>query len=444
MAEEQTQSENGGGVATAQDTLSVTDNRTGETYEVEINDGTVRAMDFRQMKVDEDDFGLMTYDPAFTNTANCRSEITFIDGEAGILQHCGYPIEELCEHSSYLEVAYLIVHGELPTQEQLDKWTHDITIHTFVHENIKEFLQGFRHDAHPMGMLLSAVGALSTFYPQAKDIRDENERYWATIRLIAKMPTLAAFAYRHSLGLPYNYPVNDLSFPGNFLSMMFKMTEVRYEPDPRLERALDVLWILHADHEQNCSTAAVRAVGSSQVDPYSAVAAGIAALYGPLHGGANEAVLRMLDRVGTKENIPDFLEGVKKGDERLMGFGHRVYKNYDPRARIIKKHVEEVFEVTGKNPKLDLAVELEKRALDDDYFTSRKLYPNVDFYSGLIYEALSLPTEMFTVMFAIPRTSGWVAQWLEMIDDKEQKIARPRQVYTGARDREFVPMEQRA
>jgi citrate synthase len=318
-----------------------------------------------------------------------------------------------------------------------------VTIHTFVHENIKEFLQGFRHDAHPMGMLLSAVGALSTFYPAAKDLDDDNERYWATIRLIAKMPTLAAFAYRHSLGLPYNYPVNDLSYPGNFLSMMFKMTEVRYEPDPRLERALDVLWILHADHEQNCSTSAVRSVGSSRVDPYSAVAAGIAALYGPLHGGANEAVLRMLDRIEKKENIPDFLEGVKNGDEKLMGFGHRVYKNYDPRARIIKKHVDEVFEVTGKNPKLDLAVELEKRALDDDYFTSRKLYPNVDFYSGLIYEALSLPTEMFTVMFAIPRTSGWVSQWLEMLTDKEQKIARPRQIYTGERDRDFVALDER-
>src|SRR5256714_7725113 len=443
MAEEQTQSEDGGGVATAQDTLSVTDNRTGETYELEITDGTVKAMDFRQMKVDEDDFGLMTYDPAYTNTASCRSEITYIDGEAGVLQHRGYSIEQLCEESSYLEVAYLLVNGELPTKEQLETWTHDITIHTFVHENIKEFLQGFRHDAHPMGMLLSAIGALSTFYPQAKDLENENERYWATIRLIAKMPTLAAFAYRHSLGLPYNYPVNDLSYPGNFLSMMFKMTEVRYEPDPRLERALDVLWILHADHEQNCSTAAVRAVGSSRVDPYSAVAAGIAALYGPLHGGANEAVLRMLDRIEKKENIPDLLEGVKNGDERLIGFGHRVYKNYDPRARIIKKHVEEVFEVTGKNPKLDLAVELEKRALDDDYFTSRKLYPNVDFYSGLIYEALSLPTEMFTVMFAIPRTSGWIAQWLEMIDDSEQKIARPRQIYTGERDRDYVPIDQR-
>src|SRR3954452_11713924 len=443
MADEQTQDQNGGGVATSQDSLSVTDNRTGETYDVEITDGTVKAMDFRGIKVDENDFGLMTYDPAFTNTASCRSEITYIDGEAGILQHRGYSIEDLCEHSTYLEVAYLLVHGELPTSEQLDKWTHDITIHTFVHENIKEFLQGFRHDAHPMGMLLSAVGALSTFYPQAKDLDDDNERYWATIRLIAKMPTLAAFAYRHSLGLPYNYPVNDLSYPGNFLSMMFKMTEVRYEPDPRLERALDVLWILHADHEQNCSTNAVRAVGSSQVDPYSAVAAGIAALYGPLHGGANEAVLKMLERIEKKENIPDFLEGVKKGDERLMGFGHRVYKNYDPRARIIKKNVDEVFEVTGINPKLEIAVELEKHALDDEYFTSCKLYPNVDFYSGLIYEPLSLPTEMFTVMFAIPRTSGWVAQWLEMIDDKEQKIARPRQVYTGERDRDFVALEDR-
>src|SRR3954465_10923028 len=443
MADEQTQSENGGGVATAKDTLSVTDNRTGEQYERGIQNGTIKTMDLRQIKVNEDDFGLMGYDPAFTNTASTKSEITYIDGEAGVLEHRGYSIEQLCEQSNYLEVAYLLVHGELPTKEQYDKWEHDITIHTFVHENIKEFLQGFRHDAHPMGMLLSTVGALSTFYPEAKDIKDENERYWATVRLIAKMPTLAAFAYRHSLGFPYNYPVNDLSYPANFLSMMFKMTEVRYEADPRLERALDVLWILHADHEQNCSTNAVRAVGSSQVDPYSAVAAGVAALYGPLHGGANEAVLRMLDRIEKKENIPDFLEGVKNGDERLMGFGHRVYKNYDPRARIIKKHVEEVFEVTGKNPKLDLATELEKKALDDDHFPHRNLSPNVDFYSGLIYEALSLPTEMFTVMFAIPRTSGWVAQWLEMLNDEEQKIARPRQVYTGERDRDFVPLEER-
>jgi citrate synthase len=443
MADEQTQSENGGGVATSKDTLSVTDNRTGEQYELEINNGTIKSMDLRQIKVNEDDFGLMGYDPAFTNTASTKSEITYIDGEAGVLQHRGYSIEDLCEHSNYLEVAYLLQHGELPTQEQYDQWEHDVTIHTFVHENIKDFLHGFRHDAHPMGMLLSTVGALSTFYPEAKDIKDENERYWATIRLIAKMPTLAAFSYRHSLGLPYNYPVNDLSYPANFLSMMFRMTEVRYEADPRLERALDVLWILHADHEQNCSTNAVRAVGSSQVDPYSAVAAGIAALYGPLHGGANEAVLKMLDRIGDKDNIKDFLEGVKNGDEKLMGFGHRVYKNYDPRARIIKKHVDEVFEVTGKNPKLELATELEKRALDDDYFTDRKLYPNVDYYSGLIYEALNLPTEMFTVMFAIPRTSGWAAQWLELVNDKEQKIARPRQVYTGERNRDFVDIGDR-
>src|ERR687890_482814 len=443
MADEQEQSENGGGVATAKDTLSITDNRTGEQYEIEIQEGTIKTMDLRQIKVDEDDFGLMGYDPAFTNTASTKSEITYIDGAAGVLEHRGYPIEQLCEKSTYLEVAYLLVHGELPSKEQLDKWTHDVTIHTFVHENIKEYLQGFRHDAHPMGMLLSTVGALSTFYPEAKDIKDDNERYWATIRLISKMPTLAAFAYRHSLGLPYNYPVNDLSYPANFLSMMFKMTEVRYEPDPRLERALDVLWILHADHEQNCSTNAVRGVGSSQVDPYSAVAAGVPALYGPPHGGANEAVLKMLDEIGTKENIPDFLEKVKSRDAKLMGFGHRVYKNYDPRAEIIKKHVDEVFEVTGKNPKLDIATELEKRALDDEYFIERKLYPNVDFYAGLIYEALNLPKDMFTVMFAIPRTSGWVAQWLEMVNDPETKIARPRQIYTGPREQGYVPIDSR-
>src|SRR3954447_9984507 len=443
MADEQTQDQNGGGVATSQDSLSVTDNRTGETYEVEITDGTVKAMDFRGIKVDEDDFGLMTYDPAYTNTAHCRSEITYIDGAAGILQHRGYPIEQLCEQSTYLEVAYLLIHGELPTRDELDNWVHEITVHTYVHENIKQFLDGFRYDAHPMGMLLSSVGALSTFYPDAKKIDDDYERHIAAVRLIAKMPTLAAFAYRHNLGLPYVYPDNDLSYPANFLSMLFKMTELKYEPDPRLTKALEVLFILHADHEQNCSTSAVRSVGSSQVDPYSAVAAGVGALYGPLHGGANEAVLRMLRRIGSKENIPDFITGVKNGDERLMGFGHRVYKNYDPRAKIIKTATDDVFEVTGINPKLEIAVELEKHALDDDYFTSRKLYPNVDFYSGLIYEALSLPTDMFTVMFAIPRTSGWVAQWLEMIDDKEQKIARPRQIYTGERDREYVPSDER-
>jgi citrate synthase len=438
------QGEDGGGVATANtDSLTVKDNRTGKEYELEITDGTIRGMDLRQIKVDEDDFGLMSYDPAFTNTASCRSEITYIDGEAGILEYRGYSIEDLCEHASYLEVAYLLVNGELPTREQLDEWEHEITIHTYVHENVKEFLDGFRYDAHPMGMLEAAVGALSTFYPGAKHIEDPEERYMATIRMIAKVPTLAAFAYRHNLGLPYVYPDNDLSYPGNFLSMMYKMTEVRYEPDERLERALDVLWILHADHEQNCSTSAVRSVGSSEVDPYSAVAAGVAALYGPLHGGANEAVLKMLDRIEKVENIPDFLDGVKNKSEKLMGFGHRVYKNYDPRARIIKKNVDEVFEVTGMNPKLEIAVELEKRALDDDYFSERKLYPNVDFYSGLIYEALNIPSDMFTVMFAIPRTSGWMAQWLEMVQDKETKIARPRQIYTGEREREYVALEQR-
>jgi citrate synthase len=443
MADEQTQQDDGGGVATARDTLSVTDNRTGEAYEIEISDGTVKAMDFRQIKVNEGDFGLMTYDPAFTNTASCRSSITYIDGEAGVLEHRGYPIEQLCEQSSYLEVAYLLVYGELPTRDQLDEWIFEITHHTFVHENIKKFVEGFRYDAHPMGMLLATTGALSTFYPDAKHIDQESERHMAAVRLIAKMPTLAAFAYRHNLGLPYVYPDNDLSYPGNFLSMMFKMTEVKYEPDPRLEKALDVLWILHADHEQNCSTSAVRSVGSSQVDPYSAVAAGVAALYGPLHGGANEAVLRMLDRIGSTDNIPDFLEGVKKREEKLMGFGHRVYKNYDPRARVIKEHVDAVFEVTGRNPKLDIAVELEKRALDDDYFTERKLYPNVDFYSGLIYEALNLPPDMFTVMFAIPRTSGWIAQWREMQEDEETKIARPRQIYTGGRAKDYLPIEER-
>jgi citrate synthase len=443
MAEEQAQRDDGGGLATARDTLAVTDNRTGETYEVEISDGTVRAMDFRQIKASEDDFGLMTYDPAFTNTASCRSSICYIDGEAGILEYRGYPIEQLCEQSSYLEVAYLLIYGELPTLDQLDEWVFEITHHTFVHENIKKFVEGFRYDAHPMGMLLATIGALSTFYPDAKNIEDKLERHMAAVRLIAKVPTLAAFAYRHNLGLPYVYPDNDLSYPGNFLSMMFKMTEAKYEPDPRLERALDVLWILHADHEQNCSTNAVRGVGSSEVDPYSAIAAGVAALYGPLHGGANEQVVRMLERIGTVDNIPDFLESVKNRKERLMGFGHRVYKNYDPRARIIKQHVEQVFDVTGRNPKLDIATELEKHALDDDYFVDRKLYPNVDFYSGLIYEALNLPKDMFTVMFAIPRTSGWIAQWSEMLRDEETKIARPRQIYTGERARDYVRMAER-
>jgi citrate synthase len=424
-------------------TLSVTDNRTGRSYEIEITDGTVRSTDFRQIKVADDDFGLMTYDPAYMNTASCRSEITYLDGENGVLEYRGYPIEQLAEKSTYLEVAYLLVHGDLPSSAQLEEWIGEITIHTFVHENIKGFMQGFRHDAHPMGMLLGSVGALSTFYPDANDIQDPENRHIQTIRLIAKMPTLAAFAYRHNMGQPYVYPDNDLAYSGNFLNMMYKMTELKYEPDPRLERALDILFILHADHEQNCSTSAVRSVGSSQVDPYSAIAAGVAALYGPLHGGANEAVLRMLKRIESKENIPDFIKGVKEGDERLMGFGHRVYKNYDPRAKIIKKATEDVFEVTGKNPLLEIATELEKIALEDDYFVERKLYPNVDFYSGLIYEAMGLPVAMFPVMFAIGRTSGWIAQWLEMVQDSEQKIARPRQIYAGGRERDYVPIEQR-
>jgi citrate synthase len=425
------------------DHLTITDSRTGQTYEVPVTDGTIRAMDLRQIKVSENDFGLMSYDPAFTNTASCRSSITFIDGEAGVLEHRGISIEQLCERSTYLEVAYLLIFGELPTRPQLDRWVYDVTHHTFVHEDIKKFLEGFRYDAHPMGMLLASVGALSTFYPDAKQIDDPEERYMAAIRLIAKVPTLAAFAYRHNMGLPYVYPNNELGYAGNFLSMMFNMNEAKYTPDPRLEHALDILFMLHADHEQNCSTNAVRGVGSSQVDPYSAIAAGVAALYGPLHGGANEAVLRMLRRIETTENVSDFLEGVKRREERLMGFGHRVYKNYDPRARIIKKHVDEVLEATADNPLVDIATELEKRALEDEFFTSRKLYPNVDFYSGIIYEALGIPTAMFTVIFAIPRTSGWAAQWMELNDDPEQKIARPRQVYTGLRDRDYVPIDQR-
>jgi citrate synthase len=425
------------------ETLTVTDNRTGRTYELPVTDGTVRAMDLRQIKVADDDFGLMAYDPAYTNTASCRSAITYIDGDRGILQHRGYSIEQLCEQSTYLEVAYLLIHGELPTKSQLEEWVYEITIHTFVHENVKGFMQGFRYDANPMGMLVASVGALSTFYPDANQIHDEQVRAIQITRLLAKMPTLAAFAFRHNMGQPYVYPDNDLAYAGNFLGMMYKMTELKYQPDPRLERALDVLFILHADHEQNASTSAVRSVGSTQVDPYSAVAAGVAALYGPLHGGANEQALRMLRRIESVDNIPGFLEGVKAGDERLMGFGHRVYKNYDPRARIIKQHLDAVFEVRGKSPLLEIATELEKRALDDDYFTSRKLYPNVDFYSGLIYEALGLPVAMFPVMFAIGRTSGWIAQWLEMVQDSEQKIARPRQIYTGERDREYVPLDRR-
>jgi citrate synthase len=430
--------------AAGTDSLTVTDNRTGRTYELPIEDDTIKAMDLRQIKVHEDDFGMMAFDPAFTNTASCRSSITYIDGEAGVLEHRGIPIEQLCESSTYLEVAYLLVYGELPTRPQLEDWTYDVTHHTYVHEDIKKFLTGFRYDAHPMGMLLASTGALSTFYPDANQINDPVERYLATIRLIAKIPTLAAFAYRHNMGLPYVYPDNDLSYSENFLSMMFKMTEQKYDPDPRIAKALDVLFILHADHEQNCSTSAVRGVGSSDVDPYSAVAAGIAALYGRLHGGANEAVLKMLRHIEKVENIPDFLEKVKNREEKLMGFGHRVYKNYDPRARIIKSHADEVFEATEYNPLIELAIELEKQALDDEFFTSRKLYPNVDFYSGIIYEALKIPPGMFTVIFAIPRTSGWIAQWLEMTDDPDKKISRPRQIYTGPREADYVPISERS
>jgi citrate synthase len=443
MTTETPQAQGESGVANSE-TLTIVDNRTGKSYELPIEDGTVRATELRKIKVDEDDFGIMTYDPAFMNTASCRSSVTYIDGDKGILEYRGYPIEQLAEKSTYLEVAYLLIKGQLPTQTELDDWTHLITTHTFVHENIKEFMQGFRYDAHPMGMLLASVGALSTFYPEANQIKDKELRDMQVVRLLAKMPTLAAFSYRHNKGMPYVYPDNDLTYPGNFLSMLYKIAELRYEPDPRLERALDVLFILHADHEQNCSTSAVRGVGSSQVDPYSAVAAGIGALYGPLHGGANEAVLRMLRRIGSVEEIPAFIDGVKAGNERLMGFGHRVYKNFDPRAKIIKQAVEDVFEVTGKNPLLNVATELEKIALEDEYFISRKLYPNVDFYSGLIYEALGMPVEMFPVLFAIGRTAGWIAQWLEMIDDPEQKIARPRQIYTGGRGIDYVPISERS
>jgi citrate synthase len=423
--------------------ITATDSRNGESIELEITDSTVRATELLKFRDPATGDVLRSYDPAFMNTAACRSAVTFLDGEKGVLQYRGYPIEQLAEHSTYLEVAYLLIFGELPTPTQLADWTHEITIHTFVHENLKSFMHGFRYDAHPMGMLLASVGALSTFYPNANLIHDDEVRMSHVVRLISKMPTLAAFAYRHSRGMPYVYPDNDLSYAGNFLSMIYKIAELKYQPDPRLERALDILFILHADHEQNCSTTAVRTVGSSQVDPYSAIAAGVAALYGPLHGGANEAVLRMLRRIGSKDKVSEFIDGVKAGNERLMGFGHRVYKNYDPRATIIKKACDDVFEVTGVSPLLEIAVELERIALEDEYFVSRKLYPNVDFYSGLIYEALGMPVEMFPVMFAIPRTSGWIAQWLEMVDDPEQKIARPRQIYTGARDRDWVSAESR-
>lgn len=427
----------------AKDTLTITDNRTGRTYEIPVENDTIRATDLRQIRVNEGDFGMMSYDPSFSNTAACKSSITFIDGEKGVLKHRGYPIEQLAERSTFLEVAYLLLYGELPKKREYEKWVHEITHHTIIHEKIKKFMDGFRYDAHPMGMLISTVAALSTFYPEAKDIFDEKSREMQIYRLIAKMPTLAAFSYRHTLGLPYVYPDNDLSYVGNFLKMLFRMTEAKYEPNPVIEKAIDVLFILHADHEQNCSANAMRSVGSSQPDPYSATAAAIAALYGPLHGGANEAVIHMLNEIGSKENVPAFIKRIKEGEFRLMGFGHRVYKAYDPRAKIIKQIAHDVFETTGKNPLLDIALELEKIALDDDYFVKRKLYPNVDFYSGLIYQSMGIPMSMFTTLFAIPRTAGWLAQWLEMLDDQELKIARPRQVYIGPKMREYIPLQER-
>ena len=428
----------------ASDTLTITDNRTGKTYEVAIKEGTVKATDLRQIKTGNDDFGLMTYDPAFMNTAACRSAITFIDGDKGILEHRGYPIEQLAEKSSYLETAWLLLTGELPTKSELEQWEHTITYHTFLNENLKGVLDSFRYNAHPMGMLISMISALGTFYPEAKNIFEEGARQRQIERLIAKMITIAAFGYRHMMGMPKVYPDNDLSYTGNFLNMMFKMTETKYQPHPALERALDVLFILHADHEQNCSTSAMRVIGSSHVDPYSAVAGAAAALYGPLHGGANEQVIRMLGEIGSIDHIPDFIKKVKAGEGvKLMGFGHRVYKNYDPRAKIIKKAAYDVFEVTGKNPLLDIALELERIALEDEYFVKRKLYPNVDFYSGLIYQAMKFPMDMFPVLFAIPRVSGWLSQWKEMLDDADQKISRPRQIYTGYKRRDFTPIEQR-
>jgi citrate synthase len=424
--------------ANAEGTLEIRDSRTGRTYTVPINDETIRALDLRAIKENEDDFGLMTYDPAFMNTASCRSAITYIDGDKGILRYRGYPIEQLAESATFLEVAYLLRNGELPNRAEYDKWVHDITFHTYVHENIRKFLEGFRYDAHPMSMLCSSVAALSSFYPTARDIFNPAERYISVVRLLAKVPTLAAFSYRHVKGLPAVYPDNELSYTENMLSMVARMTEPKYHANPVMTRALEVLFILHADHEQNCSTSAVRGVGSSQVDPFSAVAAGIAALFGPLHGGANEQVLHMIKEIGEKKNIPAFIESVKGGKgSRLMGFGHRVYKSYDPRAKIVKKLAYDVFEVTGMDKDLEIALELERIALEDEYFVSRKLYPNVDFYTGLIYRAMGFPTEYFTVLFAIARTAGWLAQWEEGLTDKEQKIWRPRQIYTGPAERPY-------
>jgi citrate synthase len=428
----------------AKDTLSITDNRTGKTYEVAITDGTIRAPDLRQIRVDEADFGLMTYDPGFLNTASCRSSITYIDGDAGILRYRGYPVDQLAENATYLEVAYLLINGELPTKTELDQFVQNVTHHTFVHENVRTFIDGFRYDAHPMGMLVATVSALSTFYPEAKHVLDGDIRRAQMVRLIAKMPTLAAWSYRHSMGMPFVYPNNEMSYSENFLYMMKRIAEPKFEVHPEIVRALDVLFILHADHEQNCSTNVMRGVGSSRADPYVAVAGAAAALYGPLHGGANEAVLRMLREIGSVTNIPAFVKEVKGGGGRLMGFGHRVYKNYDPRAKVIKRLADQVMDLVGKkSPLLPVALELERIALSDEYFVSRKLYPNVDFYSGLIYEALQIPADMFPVLFAIPRTSGWLAQWEELLLDKDQKIARPRQIYTGYDERKFVPISDR-
>ena len=426
------------------ETLTITDNRTGKQYEIPVTDGAICATDLRQLKVAADDAGLATYDPAFMNTASCRSRITYIDGDNGVLEYRGYPIEQLAERSTYLETAYLIIFGELPTETQLREWSTQITLHTMLHENIKKLMEAFQYDAHPMGVMISTIAAFSTFYPDAKKIFDEQSRKKQIHRLIAKVPTIAAYAFRHSIGRPYNYPDNDLSFTGNFLNMLFRMTELKYKVNPVLERALDVLFILHADHEQNCSTSAMRGIGSSHVDPYSAMAGAAAALYGPLHGGANEAVLRMLNEIGSVQNIPGFIKRVKGGEGRLMGFGHRVYKSYDPRAKIIKQTADEVFAVTGRNPLLDIALELERIALQDEYFVTRRLYPNVDFYSGLIYQAMGFPVEMFPVLFAIPRTAGWIAQWEEMLLDPEQKIARPKQIYIGPTRRDYVARDTRS
>jgi citrate synthase len=425
------------------ETLTITDNRTGKQYEIPIQDGTIKATDIRQIKVTADEFGMMTYDPAFMNTAACKSRITFIDGDKGVLLYRGYPIEQLAEKSDFLEVAYLILFGELPTTKAYEDWARQVTLHTMLHTNLAKLMEGFRHDAHPMGMFISIIGALSTFYPDAKDIFSPESRRLQTVRLIAKVPSISAYAFRHSIGRPFNQPDNDLSYAGNFLSMLVRMTELKYTPNPVLERALDVLFILHADHEQNSSTSTMRAIGSSHADPYSALAGAAAALYGPLHGGANEAVLRMLHEIGSINNVPAFIKRVKAGEGRLMGFGHRVYKSYDPRAKIIKRMADLVFDVTGKNPLLEMALELERIALEDEYFVSRKLYPNVDFYSGLIYQAMGFPVDMFPVLFAIPRTAGWIAQWEEMLNDPDQKIARPRQIYLGHGPRDYAPRDRR-